>query len=324
MEIFSFNRMIASAYIFLMKTNLSIRQLQTFAEVMRAGSISEAARILGRTQPAVSSTIYSLEREIGFELFNRERKRLIPKPEAHYFLEKAEVVLDLLTKTSRTIQEVANLSRGSLRIACNPTASAYFMPKALAEFLADKPDVQVSLMMRSSTVVTDWIASQQYDIGLGESSEEGSTINAQRFPLRCLCAMPENSELASRSAVGPRDLAELPMAIIHQKNALGPKIRRAFEAADVPIKHRVEIESILPALQLVSEGMCYLICDSFSALSYQRHFKGRSGIVFRPFEPAIYLDLSLMTPANRPISHLAEEFRAYLVEKLEAYVGFRG
>lgn len=307
-----------------MKTNLSIRQLQTFAEVMRAGSISEAARSLGRTQPAVSSTISGLEREIGFTLFNRERKRLDPKPEAHYFLEKAEAVLDLLTKASRTIQEVANLSRGSLRIACNPTASTYFMPNALAEFLADKPEVQVSLMMRSSTVVTDWIASQQYDIGLGEASEEGSTINAQRFALRCLCAMPEDSALAASTVVRPKDLAHLPLALVHQKNALGPKIRRAFEEADVDLKHRVEFESILPALQLVSEGMCYLICDSFSALSHQRHHKGNSGIVFRPFEPAIYLEISLMTPANRPISHLAEEFRACLSRKLEAYVDFRG
>ncbi|MGB0912511.1 MAG: LysR family transcriptional regulator, partial [Phaeobacter italicus] len=35
--------------------NLSIRQLQAFREVMRSGSVSEAARILGRTQPAISA-----------------------------------------------------------------------------------------------------------------------------------------------------------------------------------------------------------------------------------------------------------------------------
>ncbi|MFU1479713.1 helix-turn-helix domain-containing protein [Roseovarius sp. C7] len=40
--------------------NLSFRQLQTFREVMRANSLSEAARSLGRTQPAVSAMIASL------------------------------------------------------------------------------------------------------------------------------------------------------------------------------------------------------------------------------------------------------------------------
>lgn len=307
-----------------MKTNISIRQLQTFSEVMRTGTVSEAARNLGRTQPAVSSTISSLEQEIGFALFERERKRLVPKPEAYFFLERAQVVIDLLTKTTRTVQEVANLREGSLKIACNPTASTYFMPNALAEFLADKPNVQVSLMMRSSTVVTDWIASQQYDIGLGEASEEGTTINAERFPLRCLCAIPQNSKLASLSVVGPKDLADLPFAVVHNKNVLGPKIARAFEDEGVAFKHRIEVESILPALQLVSYGTCYLICDSFSALSYLRQHKGNSDIVFRPFEPEIYLDLSLMTPANRPASLLAAGFRTYLSHKLEDYVKFRG
>lgn len=307
-----------------MRTNLSIRQLQTFSEVMRVGSISEAARSLGRTQPAVSSTISGLEREIGFALFEREKKRLVPKPEAHYFLEEAEAVLKRLTKASRTIQQVANLEKGTLRIACHPTASSYFMPHALAEFLSDKPNVKVSLIMRSSAVVTDWIASQQYDIGIGESSEERSSIHARRFSLPCLCAIPETSDLADKPVITSRDLANRPLALIHQKNVLGPKVRRAFEEADVPLSHRFEFESVLPALRLVSEGMCYLICDSFSALSHQREYREYSGIVFRPFEPAIHLELSLMSPAHRPMSKLAEDLVELLAGKLEAYAAYRG
>ncbi|MEM6462014.1 MAG: LysR substrate-binding domain-containing protein [Pseudomonadota bacterium] len=307
-----------------MRTNLSIRQLQTFAEVMRSGSISAAARSLGRTQPAVSSTIASLEQEIGFSLFERERKRLVAKPEAHYFLEEAEVVLTRLTKASRTIREVADLQKGRLRIACSPAASTYFMPHALAEFLVDKPKVQISLMMRSSSVVTDWIASQQYDVGFGESSQERSTINAQRFSFPCLCAIPKKGKLASKSVIVPTDLAAVPLAIVHQQNVLGPKTRKVFKDADVRLNHRFEFESILPALQLVSEGLCYLICDSFSALSHQNQFKKTSGIVFRPFKPMIYLDMSLMSPANRPKSQLAEAFLASLNKKLKAYAEYRG
>ena len=307
-----------------MKTNISIRQIQTFVEVMRVGSISEAARRIGRTQPAVSSTISSLEQEIGFALFERERKRLVPRPEAYYFLEEAQIVIDRLDKANRTIQEVGNLRRGNLRIACNPTASTFFIPNALAVFLADKPKVQVSLMTRSSSVVTDWVASQQYDIGLGETSEERITINAKRISLQCLCAIPEKSKLASKSVVTPKDLANLPLAVIHQKNVLGAKIYRAFADADVALNHRFEVESVLPALRLVSEGMCCLICDSFSALSHQRQYKENSGIVFRPFEPVIHLDLSLMSPASRPMSQLADDFLTFLSQELEAYVEFTG
>lgn len=307
-----------------MKTNLSIRQLQTFAEVMRSGSISDAARRLGRTQPAVSSTIAGLEAEIGFALFEREKKRLIPKPEAHYFLEETETVIERLTQASRTIQEVGNLKKGVLRIACNPIAANYFMPAVLAEFLEDKPGVKVSLMMRSSAVVTDWIASQQYDVGVGEWSEDRATINSRRFALRCLCAIPENSPLASLNKITPKDLVGLPLAMVHERNVLGPKIRQAFAADGVALDHRFEFESILPALKLVAEGACYLICDSFSALSQQRNYGTNSRIVFRPFEPKLFLELALMSPANRPTSQLAEAFLELVSYRLEDYASYLG
>ena len=60
----------------LLGMNLSFQQLVTFREVMRSGSISQAARTVGRTQPAVSAMIANLEAELKFDLFVRERSRL--------------------------------------------------------------------------------------------------------------------------------------------------------------------------------------------------------------------------------------------------------
>jgi DNA-binding transcriptional LysR family regulator len=63
-----------------MAHNVSIRQLQAFREVMRSGSVSEAARILGRTQPAVSALIANLEAELQLSLFRRQKGRMEPTP----------------------------------------------------------------------------------------------------------------------------------------------------------------------------------------------------------------------------------------------------
>ena len=140
-----------------MLPNLTIRQLQTFREVMRSGSISEASRTLLRTQPAVSTMIANIEKELGFNLFVREHGRLTPSPEAHYFLEEAEEVLDRLDRTVRTMSEFGTLDRGSLRIACHPASSGFFLPKVLAEFLKGRPDVKADLVMRSSQVIRHFL-----------------------------------------------------------------------------------------------------------------------------------------------------------------------
>ena len=60
--------------------HLSLRQLTTFREVMRSGSISQAARSVGRTQPAVSTMIRTLEDQLGFALFVRDRASSSPRP----------------------------------------------------------------------------------------------------------------------------------------------------------------------------------------------------------------------------------------------------
>jgi len=80
--------------------NISFRQLQAFREVMRSGSVTDAARILGRTQPAVSALIANLEAELELTLFRRQRGRMEPTPEALFFADEAEAILDRLIRRS--------------------------------------------------------------------------------------------------------------------------------------------------------------------------------------------------------------------------------
>ncbi|AQQ07202.1 LysR family transcriptional regulator [Roseibium algicola] len=300
--------------------NLSFRQLQTFVQVMRTGSVSEAGRALGRTQPAVSAMIAGLEREVGFQLFERERGRLVPKPEAHYFLEEAEFLLERLTRSTRTLQDIGNLEKGKLRIACNPAASSFFMPRVLANFLRDKPDIEASLMMRSSPVVTDWIASQQYDIGFAETPEPRRTIISEVFALPGVCAVPKDDPLARKKVITPADLDGKPMAMLFDDHSISEQTRKAFNEAGARLNKRFELRTFLPALQLVSEGLCYTICEGLSAISHQESFGDRNSLVFRPFKPECFLNMSLLTPANRPLSLLVKSFAEVLRAEIKALV----
>ena len=96
-----------------MAHNVSIRQLQAFREVMRSGSVSEAARILGRTQPAVSALIANLEAELQLSLFRRQKGRMEPTPEALFFAGEAEAILDRLAVSTRTMAEIGKPDQGA-------------------------------------------------------------------------------------------------------------------------------------------------------------------------------------------------------------------
>jgi len=298
--------------------NLSFRQLQAFREVMRTGSISEAARALNRTQPAVSAMIASLEEELGLTLFERQRGRLIRKPEAQYFLGEAEAILERLAQSTRTMKEIADLQEGRLRIACMPASSQFMMPRLVADFVRDKPQVKVSLMMRASSIIEEWVASQQFDIGLAETPPPNRALTTRNFELRCVCALRHDDPLAAKAVIGPEDLAGKPLAVLQEDHPNLVASRKVFRKAGAEFNPRFELRNYQPALMLVEEWLCYCICDPMTASSYFEYKQAEPALVFRPFVPEIPLSVSILQPAHRPASLLTASFVEILVEALEA------
>ncbi len=294
-----------------MLPNLTLRQLETFREVMRSGSISAASRTLLRTQPAVSTMIANIEREIGFNLFQRERGRLTPSPEAHYLLEETEEVLERMGRTVQAMAEFGTLDRGHLRIACHPAASGFFIPRVLAAFLKSRPGVKADLMMRASHVVEDLIASQQFDIGLAETPPARGSIEIETFNPKCVIAIPESDPLVTLDILTPEDLRDYPIAILFADHPVTIATENAFAQSNTPLNRRFVLRTFLPALELVSANLCAAVVDRITAAT-----SPVAGVVFREFEPTITSSVAILVPAHRPASVLTKAFKDHLREQL--------
>ncbi len=73
---------------------MTLQQLQSVAEVARAGSISEAARRLFLSQSRLSESVRALEEELGVRLFERSNRGIVTTPEGEEFLACARPVLE--------------------------------------------------------------------------------------------------------------------------------------------------------------------------------------------------------------------------------------
>jgi len=300
--------------------NLSIKQLMTFKEVMRTGSISDAARALKRTQPAISTMINSLEEELGFRLFHRDHRKLTPTPEAAYLLEESNALLARLEQTKSILKGVSQQTTGRLRVACHPAASSFFVPNALSTFLRDKPDVTVTLKAMPSNTIEDLVASNQYDLGFNESPHRrGSTIS-EDFELPCFCAMAASSLLAdpssNRRTITPADLKDKPMALLFEEHPTAEQTREAFRQTGTPLQQRFELQTFMTGLQFVQAGLCYMVCDMLTAYSYISLSSDQGGVIFRRFTPQVFNTVSILTPAHRPASIIARG----LTEALKSHV----
>lgn len=233
---------------------------------------------------------------------------MIPNPEAYFLLEETDAILERLSRSTQLMAEVKNLTRGKLRIACMPAAALFFMPHIIAEFVKDRPEVEVSMMMRSSTMVQDWVASQQYDIGYSELPKDRDSFNVEPIYLEGVCAIHKDHPLAQKDTIVPNDLDNFPLAALFGRHSVSEHVRMLFEEHGATYRPRFELQNYISGLEFVEQKLCACICDPISAASYKLYKSGHGNIVFRPFAPSVIFDHSILTPAHKPMSQLAREF----------------
>ncbi len=304
-----------------MSLNLSLRQLMVFREVMRCGSVSEAAKTLHRSQPALSAMLGNMESELGFVLFERRGNRLIPKPEAHFFVEEVNRVLDNFNRATHMIGEVAHLQAGQLRVACMPAASLFLVPRLISEFVAHRPEVKVSLMSNSSTAVHEWVASQQFDVGIAEVPTERSSLQVESIDAACVCAMRADDPLASKKKITPKDLSEKPMAVLFDEHFTAIETRAAFAQSGATFNQRFELRAFISGFDFVEQGLAYCVCDPISAASYRLYTNNTGPLVFRPFEPRVAYTFAILRPAFKPSSLMTDAFCERLTARISTIMG---
>ncbi len=306
---------------------MNLKQLTAFREVMLTGSVSEAARNLYRTQPAISFLIAGLENDIGFKLFARRGGRLHPVPEAHYLFEEAGEIIGRLDAAEATIKSVRDLDRGTIRIVSMIGPSVFMLPDLIGRFAEGREQVRVSLITRSSIRVQQLVSVQQYDMGLADLGFVGASrsplVDHEVMSFECLCAMPAGDPLAETRCVTAADLDGKPMATLHADHPTFTHTEAAFAEMGARLNVRFETVYFIPMFTYIERGLAYAVVDPLSAESYKQFRDGEPRIVFRPFRPAVHLVASIMTPAHRPLSNLAQSFHALLRDEVhrigEAY-----
>ncbi len=300
--------------------------MEAFRAVMLTGSVSEAAKRLFKTQPAVSMTIAGLEDEIGFQLFERRKKRLFPTPEAKYLYSEIEGIFARISDVSQTIKDIQNKQLGFLRVGCMPGPSYSFMPELIADFLDEHPQVQVSMQTRTSEGIREWTASAQYDVAVAEIGGPAPSIEAELFDMECLCAVPAGHALADKPVLTPQLLDDAPLITLYPDHVTTHALSAMFDSAACRLNVRLRTRFWVPALRFVERGLGICVMDPITVAGYLasgRHDK----IVFRPFRPAVPFRVGVLYPAHAPKSRItvafAEQLRAALetVQRLPAEIG---
>jgi len=293
---------------------MNMRQLECFRAVMVTGMMTRAADFLGITQPSVSNLIANLEYEIGFDLFKRSKGRLIPTPEAHYFYQDVDRTLGSIEQTAHTARQIRDRELGNLVIASYPGIAFDFLPRIVSSFIADKPNVRIKLLSRSSEVVRELVPTQQFDLAIAELPADHPAVQTEPLDFQCVCVLPAGHRLARKKIIKPQDVAGEPFISLFREHQTYFQIANAFANAGANWNVVAETQFFATACSFVSYGAGVAVVDPFTADKFKEQ-----GLVVKAFDPKIEYRIGLLYPLDRVRSRLLEALVSSLKEKIKPF-----
>ncbi|MFE9599713.1 LysR family transcriptional regulator [Streptomyces hokutonensis] len=203
--------------------------LELLLAVARLGSLGGAARELGITQPAASSRIRSMERQLGVALVDRSPRGSRLTDAGALVTDWARRVVEAAAAFDAGAQALRHRRDSRLRVAASMTIAEYLLPGWLLALRSQRPDTAVSLLAGNSTTVAEQLLSDEADLGFveGLSVPPGldSTVIAHDHLI--VVTAPTHPWARRRRPVPATELASTPL-ILREK---GSGTRQVLDAA---------------------------------------------------------------------------------------------
>jgi DNA-binding transcriptional LysR family regulator len=147
---------------------LTLRQLQIFVAVCRAGSTAGAADQIALSQSATSAALGELEGVLEAKLFDRVGKRLVLNDNGRVLLPQAMQMLDAATTIEKQFTEPGDTGGPGLQIGASTTIGNYLLPSILGGYVAPGTDAYARVLIANTSDVARAVANFEVDVGLIE------------------------------------------------------------------------------------------------------------------------------------------------------------
>lgn len=224
---------------------MSLTTLRYFSEVVRTGSIREAAERLHVAPSAVSRQMRNLESEFGVPLFERHARGVVPTSAGELYARYARTALLDEERINSEIDDLKGLRRGHVGICSVEGVVANGLTHAIATFRKRFEGVSISLDITGTESVITAVRNGDADIGVAFTSNPESDIHRTlrlRDPL--FAVMAADYPLAKMRKVALADTFVYPIAIPRKHFGIRTLLDTRCRTAQLTMKPTLETNSI--------------------------------------------------------------------------------
>ena len=145
---------------------MDIRKIEIFLSAAENFSISEAAKQLHLSQPALSHQIKLLEEELNVKLFTRSNTGLKLTDAGQLLMPWARRIIHDTNDMKNMMSSLQNVLVGDLRIACSSSSGKYILPVIVARFCKHSPAIQAKILACRPKSALSWLLDGEAHLGI--------------------------------------------------------------------------------------------------------------------------------------------------------------
>lgn len=262
---------------------MSIQRLPIFLSAAEHLNFTKAAEEHHISQTAVSQQIKQLEKELGFQLFNRGKRGVSLTPAGmEYYRQCKKIMVQYETAVSKG-QRVAGGVGSSLAIGYAGAYELWNATKLIRKYYHAYPDSQIDLRFASNQVLLGEVSSGKIDIAVicefgVELSDWLAAKELSNDP--CVLMISSDHPLAKKPVLDRNDLANLPIALNRAQDTLttASQILQMYSHLGMSGNKRYYIDDFYSLALLVSSGLAVsVVPDSMQQM-------GPDGLAFIPIK----------------------------------------
>lgn len=274
-----------------------IEAMRSFVQVVEAGSFTQAAMLLGRNKTTVSDHVARLEDHLGFSLFNRTTRSVVPTQEGLQYARKVSFILEQLDNAELQLKTRTRSAQGVLKVEMPSPIGHLLVVPQIQSFLAQYPRITLDLNC------TDRHADLHRD-GI-DCVLRGGVLPDSSLICRKLCDL-EFALFASPAYLSNHGIPRQPADLAHHhqigyRNATSSvvqpiRLTRQSDVLEVDMARRLVVSDVVTAMQAGLCGLGILHASNFAMAQYVR-----AGTMVRllPEWRGRIMPLTLLSPGNR-------------------------
>lgn len=232
----------------------TLQQLRILKAVAKEKNFTKAAELLYLSQPSLSKQIKTLEKNLDILLINRENNKISLTENGKVFLQYAERILALCEESCRALIDLKNGERGDLTVGASQTIGTYLLPRVLALFAQNYPQIDLKVQVNSTRIIAKNVINREIDLAVvgGEIPDElkrNLTVTnfvEDEFSL----IIPRSHPFAAKKKITKKDLYHLNFITLNSNST----IRKFID--NILSQNQIETKQLKTIMQLNSiEGI---------------------------------------------------------------------